>query len=116
MAAPRYWKASGTLNGATAVALKAASTGRTHVVTKVVVQITTHANAKLVKVQDGAGTPVVLFTHHDLTKAAGVPDMVEVNFGTPRQGGVPGTISTAINCVSEASGVAGIVFVEGYTI
>lgn len=116
MAAPRYWKAVGTLNDATTVELKAAATGRTHVITKVVVIITTHANAKKVIVQDDANTPVIAFQHHDLTKAAGVPDMVEINYGTPRQGGFALTVSKAVDCVSEASGVAGKVFVEGYTI
>ena len=111
----RYWKAVCALNDATLVPAKAAVTGRTHAVTKVVTIITTHANAKVIKVQDSADTPVVLFQQHDLTKAAGVPDMVEINYGTPTQGGFAGTVSKAINAVSESSGPAGKVFIEGYT-
>lgn len=116
MAAPRYWKTTCTINDATLVPAKAAVTGRTHVVTKVVVVIKTHANAKFIRVQDSAGTPVILYHIHDLTAAAGVPSVHEVSYGSPRQGGIAGTISTAINVVSEASGPAGVVFVEGYTI
>ena len=111
MAAPRKWKAIVTLNNDTPVAVKAAVTGKTHYVTKVVTMITTHANAKFIRVQDGAGSPVVIYNQHDLTKAAGVPDMVEMNYPL----GVPLTVSTAVNAVSEAAGPAGKVYVEGFT-
>jgi hypothetical protein len=110
----RHWSASGTLNNATAVTVKAAVSGKTHYVTKVIVMITTHANAKLVKVQDNAGSPVVIFQHHDLTKAAGVPDMIEVDMADRFGNGVPVTSGQAVDIVSEAVGVAGKVFVFGY--
>jgi hypothetical protein len=112
MSAPRKWKTVCILNDATLVPAKAAVVGRTHYVTKVVAVITTHANAKLIKVQDSAGTPVVIFQQSDLTKAAGVPDMVEMNYGA----GFVCTADKAVNVVSEASGPVGKVYVEGFTI
>lgn len=116
MSAPRKWTVVATLNDATLVAVKALVVGKTHVVTKVVSIITTHANAKFIRVQDSAGTPVIMFHQHDLTAAAGVPDVKEVNYSfASKTGGYPGTISKAINVVSEASGPAGKVLVEGYT-
>ena len=108
---PNPFAASGTLNGATLVELMPATTGRTYHITKATLSITTHANAKFVKVQDDAGTPVVVCFHHDLTAAASVPSTVTWDFG---ESGYSVTAAKAINCVSEASGVAGIVYVEGY--
>lgn len=112
MAARKYFQAQGTLNDATLVALKAAVTGKTIYVQKITLSIVTHANAKFVAVQDDTGTPIVLAKHNDLTAAAGVPSVVTWDFG--KRGLACGS-AKALNCVSEASGVAGKVYAEGYT-
>jgi hypothetical protein len=51
-------------------------------VTKITLSITTHANAKVaLTVQSSNATPVPIFSRTDLTAAAGVPDVIEVDFG-----------------------------------
>ena len=52
--AARQWTVVVAGNDATLVEVKAAVTGKTHVVTKVVISIQTHANAKFIRVQDSA--------------------------------------------------------------
>lgn len=111
--AKRTWHGQATLNGATLVALKTAVTGKTVYVTKITASITTHANAKFLAVQDDAGSPVVIAKHNDLTAAAGVPSVVTWDFGTY---GIAVTADKGLNAVSEASGVAGVVYAQGYTI
>lgn len=108
----KAWFGQGVLNDATVVALKALTVGRTVYVTKLTLSIKTHANAKFVAFQDDAGTPIVIAKHGDLTGAAGVPSVVTWDFG---KGGVALTASKGLNAVSEASGVAGTVYAEGYT-
>lgn len=101
-----------TLNDATAVSLQTArSAAATIYIRKIVLSITTHANAKFVKVRDTASTPVVYAFKHDLTAAAGVPTVVTWDFGRK---GVPITLGKDLEVVSEASGPAGFVYVEGY--
>ena len=80
-------------------------------VTKATLSIVTHANAKFVAIQDNNGTPKVIAKHNDLTAAAGVPSVVTWDFG---RRGVPLTTGKTLQVVSEASGVAGYVYIEGY--
>jgi len=108
---PNPFDAVATLNGATLVELMPAVTGRTYHVTKVTLSITTHANAKFAAVQDSAGTPIVVAKHTDATAAASVPSTVTWNFG---ESGFACTAAKALNAVSESSGVAGLMYVEGY--
>ena len=50
-------------------------------VKNITLSITTHANAKVaLTVQSSNATPVVIFSRTDLTAAAGVPDVIEVEF------------------------------------
>ncbi len=102
----------GTLNNATAVRIRtlAVSSGTIYV-TKATLSIITHANAKLVAVQDDNGTPKVICKHIDATAAAGVPSTVTWDFGKE---GIPVTTGKNLDVVSEAAGVTGYVYVEGY--
>jgi hypothetical protein len=111
MAFPRRWRNSVQPNNATPVVAKAAVTGRTHYVTKVTLSFTTHVNAKFVQVDDGTKIPV---KRTDLTAAAGVPDVIEVNFPL----GFGMTLSAAVNVTSEAAGhsTGCWAYVEGFTI
>lgn len=103
-----------TLNGATVVVGRAPynSTSQTYL-TKATLSIVTHANAKFVKIQDSTGTPVVFAQHNDLTAAAGVPSVVTWDFGKT---GIPMSLGKGVNAVSEAAGVAGYVYLEGYEV
>lgn len=108
----RPWHAQATLNDATVTELHAGrNSGTTIYVTKVTLTITTHANAKFVKVQDDADTPYVIAQHTDATAAAGVLSVVTWDFG---KHGIALTAGKDLDIVSEASGVAGKVFAEGY--
>lgn len=119
----RKWRGQGAINAATAVDLHTPHSATSVIfVTKFVVSITAHANAKLVQFQDSTGTPVVYAKRVDLTAAAGVPDFIEWNFGTLSDGDgveVGGIqIATGKKCqgVSEASGPTGWFYAEGYEI
>ena len=108
----RPWHAQATLADATVTELHAGrNAGTTIYVTKVTLVITTHANAKFVKVQDDNGTPYVIAFHSDLTAAAGVPSTVTWDFG---KHGIALTAGADLDIVSEASGVGGKVYAEGY--
>lgn len=118
----RAWRASGAINNATAVDLRTPSSSSSTVfVTKFTVSITTHANAKLVQLQDSADTPIIYAKRTDLTAAAGVPDTLTWDFGSysPENnlyGGIPMTTGKKAQAVSEASGPAGWFYAEGYEI
>ena len=104
----------GTLNNDTVVTLETAeATDADIYVTKITLSITTHANAKFVAVQDSNGSPKVIAKHNDLTAAAGVPSKVHWDFG---KRGIKCTTGKNLTCVSEGSGVAGLVYAEGYQI
>lgn len=108
----RKWYGSATLNADTPVEIHAGhAADSTIYVTKVTLTIITHANAKFVAVQDDNGTPKVIAKHNDLTAAAGVPSVVTWDFG---EQGIPLTNGKDLDCVSESSGVAGIVYAEGW--
>jgi hypothetical protein len=108
----RRFSGKADLNNATPVTLESVEeTTSTIFVTKITLSITTHATGKFVAVQDTAGSPYVIAKHIDATAAAGVPSVVHWDFGA---GGVPITAGKNLQCVSEAAGVAGIVYVEGY--
>ena len=113
MAAPRKWTGQNTLNNDTEVVIKAPRSASSRLyVTKITLTITTHANNKVVVVKDT--DDVTIATHTDLTAAAGVPSTVTWDFG---RGGVP--VTAGLNLVAiagTATGVAGVVYAEGYEI
>lgn len=70
-------------------------------VQKVVLAIHTHADGKLIALQDDAGTPVVICEHEDEVAAAGVPSTV-VLLDSAR--GVPLTLGKNLDIDGNASG------------
>lgn len=82
-------------------------------VQRITLSITTHANAKVFRIEDSASTPVIIAARTDLTAAAGVPDVITWDFGTE---GFPVTLGKDINYVANTggSGFVGVFHVEGY--
>lgn len=82
-------------------------------VQRVTLNIKTHANAKVFSVEDSAGTPLNVAYHTDLTFAAGVPSVVEWDFGP---NGRALTIGKNLNYLANTagSGFVGNFHVEGY--
>jgi hypothetical protein len=110
----RFWGASGAINAGTAVDLRTPhNSSSTVYVTKFTVSITTHANGKIVQLQDSAGSPVVYAKRTDLTAAAGVPDTITWDFGKV---GIPMTLGKKAQGMSESSGPSGWFYAEGYEI
>lgn len=105
---------SGALTDDTAVTLRTVrDTTNQFYVTFATLSIVTHANGKKVMVRDNNETPKVICSHTDATAAAGVPSVVTWNFGKE---GLPLTVGKNLQIVSESSGVAGYVYVEGYEV
>ena len=101
------------MNNATAVDLEIANSATSTIyVTKITLSITTHA-AKFVAIQDTNGTPKVIAKHTDAAAGAGVLSVVNWDFG---DFGIPMTIGEDLQAVSEASGVAGYVYAQGYEV
>lgn len=107
----RPFAGSGALNAATAVDIVDPGATGTVFLTYASLSITTHAAGKLAQVQDSSGSPVVFAKHLDAAAAAGVPSFVEWRFGKK---GVPMTLGKKCQVVSEAAGVAGYMYCEGY--
>lgn len=108
----RKWGGQFTLNAATPGTLKAALKATSLIyITKITLSIITHAAGKLVSVQDTAGSPVTYAKHLDAAAGSGVLPAYTWDFGTE---GVLITAGKDLTAVSEASGVAGIVYAEGY--
>ena len=83
-------------------------------VQKITLSITTHTNAKVaLTVQSSNATPVVIFSRTDLTAAAGVPDVIEVDFGPE---GLPIVQGESVNWLwsTGGTGVVGKAHIEGY--
>jgi hypothetical protein len=110
------WGGQATLNDATVVEIKAARNATAVIyVTKITISILTHA-AKFVAVQDDSGTPVVIAKHTDAAAASNddvLRSDITYDFGWR---GIKLAAGKNLDCVSEASGVAGIVYAEGYEI
>lgn len=103
---------------ATAQAATAAFTAKSALhqifVQRISLSITTHANGKVaLTVQTSNGTPKVIFSRTDLTAAAGVPDVIEIDFG-PR--GVPIAVGENVNWLWSTgdSGPVGVATMVGY--
>lgn len=110
----RFWHAAAALNNGTALDLRAPNSATSTVyVTKLTLSITTHAAGKLFQLQDSTGTPVVFAKHLDAAAAAGVLSVVTWDFG---QQGIPMSLGKKAQAVSEASGIAGWVYAEGYDV
>jgi len=83
-------------------------------VQRIVMSITTHANAKVaLTVQSSNATPVPIASRTDLTAAAGVPDVIVWDFG-PK--GTPIAVGENLNWLwsTGGSGPIGRVHIEGY--
>ena len=118
-----YQKTYGRLSAdatitATAQAATAALTVRNSsyqiYVQKILLSITTHANAKVaLTVQSSNGTPVVIFSRTDLTAAAGVPDVIECDFGPV---GIAIAAGESVDWLwsTGGSGPTGRAHIEGY--
>lgn len=102
----------GVLDDDTVVTLKSAHAADSTIrVTKLTLSITTHANNKQVTIRDTGD--VVIAAHTDFTAAAGVPSTVTWDFGSK---GVPLTAGENLVCETEASGVDGLVYCEGFEV
>ena len=77
-------------------------------VQKVEGSITTHANAKYIRITDGT---LIVTLVNDLTKAAGVPDEFRQDWG-PK--GFAFTLGATVTIESESSGPVADVHVEAY--
>src|ERR1700741_5348600 len=111
------WSADALIT-ATAQAATAAKTVRSSnhqlFVTKITLSITTHANGKVaLTVQSSNGTPVPIFSHTDLTAAAGVPDVIEVTFGVLGLAMIKGESVNWLWSTGD-SGPTGKAHIEGY--
>lgn len=111
------WSAEATIT-ATAQAATAAKTVASSkhqlFVRKITLSITTHANAKVaLTVQSSNATPVVIFSRTDLTAAAGVPDVIEVDFGDE---GIAVAVGENVDWLwsTGGSGPVGRAHMEGY--
>lgn len=111
------WTADATIT-ASEQAATAAKTARSAnhqlFIRKITLSITTHANGKVaLTVQSSNATPVVVFSRTDLTAAAGVPDVIEVDFGAE---GYPVAKGEDINWLwsTGGSGPTGKAHMEGY--
>jgi hypothetical protein len=80
-------------------------------VQKITIAVITHANAKAILFQDTTGTPIKLFQFNDLTFAAGVPDVVTVDFGPH---GTALALGQGLDVVEPGSGTVATIHVEGY--
>ena len=102
----------GTAISATALISVKSANHRIYI-TKVTLNIETHANSKVFVIEDSASTPVTIASHTDLTFAAGVPSVVTWDFG---EEGFPATLGKDINYVANTGGTGfvGNFHVEGY--
>lgn len=111
------WTADATITATAqaATAAKTVSSAKHQIfVRKLTLSITTHANNKVaLTVQSSNASPVVIFSRTDLTAAAGVPDVIEVNFG---EQGIPIAVGESINWLWSTgdSGPTGRAHMEGY--
>lgn len=89
------------------------SANHTLYVQRIVLSITTHVATFSLTVQDDANTPVPIAKRTDLAGAAGVPDVIEWNFG-PR--GTALTAGKNLDYLANAggSGFVGRLHIEGY--
>lgn len=117
MAAPtlRRWSSSGNVAAGATAAIKVPESATADYVylTALRVNITVHANAKNLTVQDSAGTPVLIALISDLTVASGTNrgEPFTYNFGAR---GYKATLGKTINIVSDAAGPAASFTAEGY--
>lgn len=106
------WDATVSLNDATPVVVKTLSIATSTIfVTRLVLSIVTHANSKTFTARDS--TPASFAAHTDLTAAAGVPSTVEWDFG---KNGIKLATGKNFEVLSEAAGIVGKVFAEGYEV
>lgn len=75
--------------------------------------ITTHVAGKVFTLQSSNGTPVVIYNRADLAAAAGVPDIIEIDFGPE---GIPVAVGENLCYVANTagSGFVGRFHGEGY--
>lgn len=111
------WTADATITATeqAATAAKTVKSAKHQIfVTKITLSITTHVNAKVaLTVQSSNATPVVIFSRTDLTAAAGVPDVIVVEFGDE---GIPIAVGESVNWLwsTGGTGPTGRAHMEGY--
>lgn len=98
------------ITSTTAVTIKAATTGKSIYVTKLLFFNKTQAEAAIITIQDDTGTPIVHLDGVELTTAAGNEGYLEYNFSPPLQ------IAAGKALEGKASGSLGdtIVFASGF--
>jgi hypothetical protein len=111
----RRWASHGNVAAGATTAIKVPedTTNDYVYLTRLSVQITVHANAKNLTVQDSAGTPVLIALISDLTVASGT------NRGEPflydfGKRGYRATKGKTINIVSDSAGPAASFVAEGF--
>jgi hypothetical protein len=110
----RRWSSHGNVAAGATTAIKVPDASNDYVyLTRLSVQITVHANAKNLTVQDSAGTPVLIALISDLTVASGT------NRGEPflydfGKRGYRATKGKTINIVSDSAGPAASFVAEGF--
>lgn len=100
---------------ATDATLVAAVTGVTIYVTKLFVNVITHANAKKTTIQDTNSSPVVVAVINDLTVASGTQGNNQFVFDFGRRG-FKLTADKGLRVTDEAAGCVCNVVAEGYTV
>lgn len=111
----RRWSSYGNVAAGATAAIKAPDSATADYVylTALRVNITAHANAKNLTVQDSAGSPVLIALISDLTVASGTNrgEPFVYNFGAK---GYRATLGKTINLVSDSAGPAASFTAEGY--
>ncbi len=114
---PGLWSADALITAAeqTTIAAKTVRSANHQLfVQRITLSITTHTNAKVaLTVQSSNATPVPIFSRTDLTAAAGVPDVVSVDFGPEGLAMIKGE---SVNWLwsTGGTGVVGKAHIEGF--
>lgn len=80
---------------------------------RIMLSITTHVVGKIFVIQDDNGTPLVIAAHADLAPAAGVPELIEWDFGPNGQQITPGK-NLQVVANTGGAGFVGVFHIEGY--
>lgn len=101
-----------TSGGGTFLTKTARTSKHSIFVQRIVLSITTHANGKVFSVTPSAGSPAVLASRTDITAAAGVPDVIEWNFGPTGVQLAAG--ASMVVATTSTSSIVGVAHIEGY--
>jgi hypothetical protein len=98
--------------GGTLLTKTARSTNHQIYIQKIVLSIHTHANTKVFTVTASAGAPANIAAHTDLTAAAGVPSVVEWDFGP--HGVALAAGASMVVATTATSSMVGVAHIEGF--